>query len=387
MIYTLMHKDIPVVSLDMDNKGNMSPIGIVVLNAAHIPIGANTKSKLVNWWNERAIPISRQYIKEAMKLNQISSPKQLNMRNLGLSLTDCYWIKPANRSDLKWENVSLFRNNFHDYHSIISINQKKVADIRLAPASSQGELEKLWTIQGDGSIALVKGNYSYKIQQSLNEVYTTYLLRLIGWADHVSYELINIQCDSESSVGCKCLAYTNENTESISLWSLLVHNNCEKRLRYDVCLDLLEHVGINRRYADNFLNREILIDYIISNIDRHMRNIEILRDSNSLEVLGMAPMFDFGNSMFFRLNKASSIPTGKGLSSLETHSFCNRESALLKHVDKHINIATDLDILKGRALFDSIYNIDTTKDQEFYDKVYKTMCKKIDLLDNYLKQP
>ena len=40
------------------------------------------------------------------------------LRNLGLSLTDHYWIKPID-SSLKWAEVNLFDNDFRD--NIISL--------------------------------------------------------------------------------------------------------------------------------------------------------------------------------------------------------------------------------------------------------------------------
>lgn len=43
-----------------------------------------------------------------------------------------------------------------------------------------------------------------------------------------------------------------------------------------------------------------LTDFAILNTDEHLMNFGILRDSNSLKYIGMAPIFDSGNSMTFK---------------------------------------------------------------------------------------
>lgn len=46
----------------------------------------------------------------------------------------------------------------------------------------------------------------------------------------------------------------------------------------------------------------ILLDYIIANTDRYYTNFSFLRNSNTLEWLGLAPIFDTGISMFNKIS-------------------------------------------------------------------------------------
>lgn len=56
MKYILMHKNIPVLFMDLDCK--MRVTGII--NEEHIPIGGQMNSmKLHEWWQDRAVPDSR----------------------------------------------------------------------------------------------------------------------------------------------------------------------------------------------------------------------------------------------------------------------------------------------------------------------------------------
>ena len=43
----------------------------------------------------------------------------------------------------------------------------------------------------------------------------------------------------------------------------------------------------------------IVLDYIIANEDRHFNNFGLLRDANTLEWLGAAPIFDSGTSLWY----------------------------------------------------------------------------------------
>ena len=45
-----------------------------------------------------------------------------------------------------------------------------------------------------------------------------------------------------------------------------------------------------------------MTDYLFSNVDRHLNNIGILRDPNSLKFIDFAPIFDSGNSMFYNMS-------------------------------------------------------------------------------------
>lgn len=46
-----------------------------------------------------------------------------------------------------------------------------------------------------------------------------------------------------------------------------------------------------------FLDRMLVLDYIIANEDRHFNNFGALRNAETLEWLGMAPIYDSGSSL------------------------------------------------------------------------------------------
>ena len=61
----------------------------------------------------RSIPASRSGLREALETMGVTSSKLLLTRCYGLSLSDHYWIKPAD-SGLTWHNVNFFENPFSE---------------------------------------------------------------------------------------------------------------------------------------------------------------------------------------------------------------------------------------------------------------------------------
>ena len=53
--------------------------------------------------------------------------------------------------------------------------------------------------------------------------------------------------------------------------------------------------------AEAGLLKIIVLDYIVANTDRHSFNISFIRDSNTLQWKGVAPVYDTGKSMFLNL--------------------------------------------------------------------------------------
>ena len=54
-------------------------------------------------------------IREMLEKADIDFPSEYLVKNLGLSLTDYYWIRPVD-SNLTWEKVNLYDNDFAENH-------------------------------------------------------------------------------------------------------------------------------------------------------------------------------------------------------------------------------------------------------------------------------
>ena len=110
MEYTLMHKNLSVAQIEIDEEiGSISKI-IEIYHEKHMPVGTvytmhhETKAQrmaLNHWWTGRSIPASRSGIREALDELGVYNTTLLLTHCMGLSLSDHYWIRPTN-SDVKW---------------------------------------------------------------------------------------------------------------------------------------------------------------------------------------------------------------------------------------------------------------------------------------------
>lgn len=63
-------------------------------------------------------------------------------KNLGLSLTDYYWVKPID-SELEWKDVNLFENDFHNEMVVdTAVDDSKIYGKYTPNSSLQGHLKR-----------------------------------------------------------------------------------------------------------------------------------------------------------------------------------------------------------------------------------------------------
>lgn len=302
MKYTLMHKNIAVADVEIDEAiGGISVIDNISAKE-HLPIGvvhplhhseSIDRYALNQWWAGRSIPASRMGVEDALEKLGVYNSKLLLTKCLGLSLSDHYWIKPYG-SDMTWEDVNFFDNDFSDDIGdvLFGTSDKNAGFDFLSPDNtSDGNLKKRWRII-DGKRCLFKsGSYPFQ-QQPFNEVIASRIMDRLG-IDHVPYTVTWIN-DEPYSV---CEDFVTKDTELISAWRIMQFrpkaNHENEYLHYvNICKD----IGVDIVPA---LDRMIVLDYIIANEDRHFNNFGLLRDANTLEWQGAAPIFDSGTSLWY----------------------------------------------------------------------------------------
>ena len=358
--YYLMHKDIPVCLMEISDDGALGSVRRNEAAAAHFPLGGQMNNmKFHEWWRDRAIPKTRHGAKSALQRLGYSSTNSALVNNLALSLSDCYWIQPRGEG-LTWKDTNLFTNDFVDTFGELTINRDHMIDLRKETrfncATSQGELQKKWCIDKEGRRYMIKGNYGQSYQQSLNEIFATKLHEQQGFSNYTPYSLVQVQVDGNiEGLGCMSYDFCSENIECISAWELLQTIKIKQNESYyyplkRVCLGL----GISEQEFSDFLDYQIMTDYLMTNTDRHMNNIAIMRNPDTLQILGFAPIYDSGNSMFYNIpfEKLSQVR----MDDIKTHSFIEKEVKLLQYV--HDRSLVDVD--KAKMDF-SIYERDVAE--------------------------
>ena len=329
MEYFLMRKDHVITVCNLTDNGQMISWSENIREPELAPLEQRISSDyLQKWWNNRQSPISQGRLAEFLEQRGLTDPGDYLLRNLGLSLTDYYWMKPVG-SHLTWNDVNLYENDFRE-NILRSIDDGwSRTPAMLSPNSSlRGELEKTWVIR-QGKRVLIKGNRGERSSESLNELIATKLHRSQGWDNYTSYKLVSIK-DKPYDYGCSSPAFTSSSRELISAYAVITSEEkpygCSV---YEHFIRIALAHGMDEAQLRCDLEYQILSDYLLTNVDRHMENIGILRDAETLEWIRLAPIFDTGRAF----NAGGITPyTDKEIDRIQVNSFAGTEEELLSLV-------------------------------------------------------
>lgn len=344
-----MHKKVPVLDFELDQEVDAIVKILTVHNAEHIPVGVGFENGVVNrkalnnWWLSRTIPASRSGLQEALELLQVCSTRVLLEKCFALGLSDQYWVnRPSN--PLQWEDINFFDNEFsEDVGDALFGKEPKGKPHLVSPDNtSDGWLKKKWIIQ-NGKRILLKGGSGPYYQEPLNEVLASLIMKRLS-IRHVEYTYSFINDFPISA----CEDFIDTQTELISAWNILFTS--KKRLNhisiYEHFLESCESLGIANARAD--LENMLVTDFLIANVDRHFNNFGAVRNADTLEWIGIAPIFDCGTSFWYNEYAHSIKPEYK----IPSKPFKGDHTEQIKLVENF-----------DRFNFDALLNID----DEFYE--------------------
>jgi len=299
--YTLMHKKIPVADIEINSvTGALQNIG-TIHNIEHAPIGIETEKgkndflrTLNEWWIGRSIPASRSGIREALEFLKITSTRDLLEKCFGLSLSDQYWINSL-ENPLDWSKINFFENNFSEDvgNVLFGKTPKGKIDLVSPDNTSDGWLKKKWII-ANGKRMLLKGGSDPFYQEPLNEALASAIMRRLN-ISHIDYTTTAIDGFPMSL----CEDFVTVETELVSAYHILLASKKRQNNTsfYQHYLDTCEDIGVpNMRES---IDKMLVVDFLIANADRHFNNFGAIRNANTLEWLGAAPIFDCGTSLWY----------------------------------------------------------------------------------------
>jgi hypothetical protein len=303
MTVTLMHQNVPVAVLELDEAANVF-VHVLEVNAPlHLPVGVFVNGRLDRetlnlWWQGRGIPLSRIGIRDALELLRVSQPGKLVQKCYGLSLSDQYWICPQ-RQSLNWDEINFFDHAFsEDIGNALFGGTPANSDVDwMSPCStSDGWLPKRWKIV-NGTRMLFKGGSKPYRQEPYNEVLAGSILRRLQ-IPHIRYELIWDEKEPYSL----CEDFITRDTELVPMLSIFKTlprdpRNSNGSLYQHVlrCCDSLGIPDVRKPLA-----QMLLVDAMIANTDRHLGNFGAVRNAKTLEWIGLAPVYDSGTSLWCR---------------------------------------------------------------------------------------
>lgn len=380
MLYFLRHENEIVAMLNIVDDAIIS-VELSDKNSKYFPIGVENEAHLKKWIKSRSVPVTRIGITNDLYNLSIDSVFQFMLLNNGLSLTDHYWIQQADDPS-DWDSVNLYTNSFKASYSLDLDKSETIANkTNFTPSSSlAGDLKKKWIIDQNGIRRLVKGNYNHTYRQSLCEVLASKIHTMQN-KPHVDYKLIKISSDGEEILGCECRCFVDKDTEFIPAIDILLNEKIpQETSSYEYYINKCAEHGLNVRKD---LEYQIMTDFIISNTDRHLNNFGVIRDAHSLKWLRTAPIFDSGNSMFY---KAQYIPLDDELLKIKVTSFANKETKLLSYVQDRGLVDTSKlpsDSWVYNLLQNDAVTVSESVRAETSERLVKAYLKKIKYIEDF----
>lgn len=301
----LMNKNTNIMVMEYNNKyntidkiyelNNIEYAPLSVINASNNKSG-NVLKALNNWFRGRGIPSWRKDLENLLSRLNVSTTEELLDKAYALSLSDQYWFKEYD-SNIKWQDINFFTNDFlYEAYLDASLDSKKSDEkinndmLKSPNNTTDGMLQKGWIIE-EGKRVLVKGTYSPSREEPINELL----------ASMISKRLNLFYCDYkiewlDNSLVSKCTDFISEDEEIITAYDIFNSRKKPNNLSdYEFYVQILEnHNVLNARknVASMFL-----VDYIMLNSDRHLKNFGIIRNVNTLEWVKTTPIFDTGEAM------------------------------------------------------------------------------------------
>lgn len=283
LVYDASRKSFTYISSDFDSQ--YAPVG---LSRSGRPIAL---AEFNRWWRGRGIPQSRSGFAHLLEEAGVSLPEELLQRNLGLSLSDQYWIKPE-ESELNWHDINFFNN---DFSQVSLATEAFVADGKNAAAkpdnTSDGNLQKTWVCRS-GQRFLLKGGTQYG-QEPYNEAVATLLhSRLLDSGEYVPY---SVEGEGPMALSCCPLFLTDEEEYIPAIYVERYARKSSSQNDFEHYLACCEALGVSG--AKTSLEHMIVCDDVLANHDRHHRTFGLIRNVET-GACRPAPIFDSGSSLW-----------------------------------------------------------------------------------------
>lgn len=342
----LMHKDIPVAQLTVTTGAQI--IAARVLDRSHMPIGTYADdpnlaaAKLRIWLGTRMIPGERQDKGKLVSIMMGCSVRDAAVKAMCVSLTDSYWLRDEQAPRCAWKDIDYHTNGFSQElaSAILTGNPGSVQDLRSPDLTTDGALKKTWVMDGEIPSLIKFGDFGPnaggKNLLSANEV-TAYRIACMMGINHAVYTAVEITGTDE--IACITPCFIRSPHEEFVTAQQIAE---EYRLDEDHLYDGFAGAGMKREIDDM-----ILFDHIIHNTDRHERNFGVIRDPDTLEITGFAPLFDSGSSLGWQ-NSQGRLDMG------ETKPFRRSRMEQLRLLTQpHLNVPGERSVIEtAKAVYE-----------------------------------
>ena len=263
-----------------------------IVNENNFQAYVKNYNTVLRFLSNRVLPIDRENAKKllnSLHLSQVQTPEErakISISYKALSLQDNYWVKDE-KQEIKWKDIDLRQNSLNRAVAQIALHGQNLTingRVDNTPeVSTQGAYAKCWK-RDNGKLWLYKrGDHGDK--ESRVEVEVSRLLDKTN-VNHLKY----YDASSDGIYCCKCECMSSQDISMLSGDDYILY--CEAK-------------GVDWRNSlirldpENFYQM-LVIDYLISNPDRHTLNWGLFYNCNTMELLGLHLLYDNNNA--FDLN-------------------------------------------------------------------------------------
>lgn len=207
-----------------------------------------------------------------------------------VSLNDTFWVKYCN-SNLRWKDVSPFRNDYSKTVAIYGLEgvlRGREKSYYSPIIGTDGSFPHAWNFYGVNNITFIKAGSKYTLggvnsgNEPISEYYASCICEFLE-IEHVRYNIIRyIRQDGSEDFVNECQCFTSEEHGSVSAAELGLFSY-EDILRFSKNLSWYSY----KKVLDM-----LFLDCLLLNTDRHFGNIRFIMNNETLEVIGVAPVFD-----------------------------------------------------------------------------------------------
>ena len=229
----------------------------------------------------------------------------------------------------------------------------------------------------DGKWVLKKYGETQYGEQCINECFANLINKKQGFEQYLNYKL---QFDKNRCISCTCEFFTNENVEFVTAYDFTsFEKQKSSKSNYEQYINLCANAGLDAEEVRKFMDYQTLLDFVISNTDRHYQNFGILRDPDTLKLVSVAPIFDCGNSMFY---KNPFKMSAYEMLSTEITSMAKYEEKMLEYV-KYKNIF-DIEKLPTKEEVEKFY-IENKIGENIAENISENFQRKVEMLYHFQK--
>lgn len=310
--FTIMMKDIEVMRVDFDAmrydvaqegllpyplRGKLRKMPEMNSNAPMPPsemtkcmvAARKNEAAVVSWLTGRVLTLGRanaRWVYNMCGFEQAGTDEE-KMRIAAacrtVSVLDPYWLKYEDDGALSWDQVDVKRIPLNETIARVALHGKPLAlqgSLVTPELTTNGAYAKAWKRHGDGNLWLYKLGANGSTESKI-EVMCSNLLDKMN-VEHVRYEA----GEDEGEYVCMCPCMTTEKKAILTGMEFISYCNVNG-MNPEKQMFEIDGESIYKMW---------IVDFLISNRDRHGQNWGFFYDTETMEILGCHPLFDHNNA-------------------------------------------------------------------------------------------